>query len=151
VSGGDASDRDPGGDQAAVASARAALGIDEHEPVATWSVARTPPGTSRFLLAVFGEPGHAIGIAAVDPTSGDVLESARLPGTQPHTLITADEAIRRAGFGPGTQSRLVWDPSPATRSRFYPLWELRDGERQAWVDSVSGKVWPTLSSGRAGG
>ncbi len=144
-------DRNANPGDAAVASARAALGLDAREPVTTWSVARTAPGTRNFLLAVFGEPGHATGIAAVDPVSREVLESARLPGTQPYTLIAADDAIERAGFGPGTQATLVWDPSPATRSRFYPLWELRNGERQAWVDSVGGKVWRTLAPPKTGG
>jgi hypothetical protein len=142
---------DNGSINAAVASARAALGIDVREPARTWQVARTHPGARDFLLVVFGTTERASAIAAVDPTSGEVLESARLPGHEPHALITADEAILRAGFGPGTTARLVWDPSPASRSRFYPLWQLQSAERKAWVDSVSGKVWHTLDAPRGGG
>jgi hypothetical protein len=115
---------DDGSVDAAVASARATLGIDAREPARTWSVARMHPGARDFLLVVFGAAERASAIAAVDPTSGEVLESASLPGREPHALITADEAILRAGFGPGTQARLVWAPSPASRSRFYPLWQL---------------------------
>ena len=142
---------DNGSINAAVASARAALGIDVREPVRTWSVARMHAGTRDFLLVVFGAVERASAIAAVDPISGEVLESAHLPGREPHALITADEAILRAGFRPDTTSRLVWDPSPASRSRFYPLWQLQIEEREAWVDSVRGNVWHTLDKARGGG
>ena len=136
---------------AAIASAQSALGLDAREPARTWSVQGMRPGARAFLLVVFGLPEHASAIAAVDPVSGELLEAARLPGRQPHTLITADEAILRAGFGPDTEARLVWDPSPASRSRFYPLWQLQSAERKAWVDSVRGAVWHTLDTTRGGG
>ena len=100
---------------------------------------------------VFGSPERASGIAAVDPESGEVLEAAHLPGRERHALITADEAILRAGFGPDTEARLVWESSPASRSRFYPLWQLQSGERRVWVDSVRGDVWQTLDTPRGGG
>ena len=108
-------------------------------------------GARDFLLVVFGEEERATAIAAVDPASGEVLESARLPGTQPHVLLSAEEAIARAGLGPEAKARLVWEPSTATRSRFYPLWQVESGERRAWVDSVRGKVWQTLDAPKAGG
>jgi hypothetical protein len=136
---------------AAVASARTALGLDAGLPARTWSVARMRSGAHGFVLVVFGPPERASAIAAVDPVSGEVLEGARLPGRQPHTLISADEAILRAGFGPDTQARLVWDPSPASRSRFYPLWQLHSAERKAWVDSVRSIVWHTLATTLGGG
>ena len=136
---------------AGVSSARAALDLDAHEPASTWRVARMRSGAPDFLLVVFGEAQHATAIAAVDPLSGQVLESARLPGTQAHALLTADAAIQRAGLGPETQARLVWDPSPATRSRFYPLWQLQSAGRHVWVDSISGKVWHTLDAPMRGG
>jgi hypothetical protein len=136
---------------AAIASARAALGLDPSLPARTWSVARMRPDARGFLLVVFGPPERASAIAAVDPDTGEVFESAHLPERQPHTLISADEAILRAGFGPDTQARLVWDPSPASRSRFYPLWQLQSGERRVWVDSVRGVVWHTLDATRGGG
>jgi hypothetical protein len=136
---------------AAVASARTALGLDANEAARTWAVARTRPGAPGFQLVVFGAAEHTSAIAAVDPVSGEVLEAARLPGHAGHTLITADEAIQRAGFGPGAAAQLVWDSSPASRSRFYPLWQLQSGERKAWVDSVRGVVWDTLEASRGGG
>jgi hypothetical protein len=142
---------EPSSVDAAVASARTALGLDAHEPARTWSVTRIDPGARGYLLVVFGAADRASAIAAVDPVSEEVLEAARLPGREGHTLITADEAILRAAFGPDTKARLVWDPSAASRSRFYPLWQLQSGERKAWVDSVRGVVWHTLDAPRGGG
>jgi hypothetical protein len=136
---------------AAIASARTALGLDASQPARTWSVARMRPDARGFLLVVFGFPERASGIAAVDPESGEVLEAAHLPGRERHALITADEAILRAGFGPDTEARLVWESSSASRSRFYPLWQLQSGERRVWVDSVRGEVWQTLDKPRGGG
>lgn len=136
---------------AAIASARTALGLDASQPARTWSVARMRLGVRGFLLVVFGPPERAAALAAVDPVSGEVLEAAHLPGRERHALITAAEAILRAGFGPETEARLVWDPSPASRSRFYPLWQLQSAERRVWVDSVRGEVWHTLDRPRGGG
>jgi hypothetical protein len=136
---------------AAIEGARRALELDALPPARTWSVARTEQGAHGYLLVVFGPPSSALAIAAVDPDSGEVLESARLPGDAPHALLSADEATRRAGFGPGTQARLVWDPTAASRSRFYPFWELRNAGRHAWVDSVRGEVRTTLEVARGGG
>jgi hypothetical protein len=136
---------------AAIAGARRALGVDASVPARSWSVARMLPGDRGYLLVVFGPPEFASAIAAVDLDSGDVLESAKLPGRQPHAVMTDTEAIRRAGFGPDTQARLVWDSSPATRSRFYPLWQLQSAQGRVWVDSVRGKVWHTLDATRGGG
>src|SRR5262245_12277286 len=93
--------------EAAVASARAALRVDVGQPARTWVVARMRPGPP-FLLVVFGPSERASAIAAVDPVSGEVLEAANLPGRHPHTLITAEEAIRRAGFEPDAEACLVW-------------------------------------------
>ncbi len=108
-------------------------------------------GAHDFILVVFGPSDKASAIAAVDAVSGEVIEAARLPGRERHALLTADEAIQRAGFGPDTDARLVWDPSPASRSRFYPLWQLQSAGHRAWVDSVRGEVWQTLDTRREGG
>ena len=127
------------------------LGLDAGQAARSWSVARMQGGARGYLLVLFGPPQCASAIAAVDPDSGEVLEAARLPGTAPHALITADEAIRRAGFGADTRARLVWDPTSASPSRFYPLWELQNAARRVWVDSVRGEVHTTLTATRGGG
>ena len=142
---------DTGSVDAAVATARAALGLDAREPARTWSVARMHPGARDFVLVVFGAPEGATAVAAVETASGEVLEAARLPGREPHTPMSADEAIRRAGFAPNAARRLVWDLSPASRSRFYPLWELESPDGKVWVDSVRGAVSHTLEATRGGG
>jgi len=143
--------QDAGSLDAAVASARGKLGLDAQEPARTWSVASIEAGASGFVLVVFGSAQRASAVAAVDPVSGEVLEAARLPGRESHTPISADEAMSRAGVGSQAQARLVWGPSPASRSRFYPIWELRTAERTVWVDSVRGVVWDTLEAPLGGG
>lgn len=135
---------------AAVSSARAALHLAADVQAHACAVAPMAPRTRDFVLVVFGEAEAATAIATVDPTSGEVLESARLPGRESHALMPASEAIRRAGFGADTQARLVWGPSQASRSPFYPLWELRNGSDRAWVESVRGSVWRTLEASRGG-
>jgi len=142
---------DAGSFEVAIASARAVLGLDAQVPARTWLVARTRPGTRDFVLVVFGDAQHASAVAAVDPIAGEVLESARLPGRAPYTLLSAAEARQRAGLGADTQARLVWDPSAASRSPFYPLWQLQRDGHTVWVDSVRGTVWTTLDSPKGGG
>jgi hypothetical protein len=136
---------------AAIARARTALGLEAGEPARGWSVGRMREGAHDFILVVFGPSDRSSAIAAVDAVSGEVIEAARLPGHVRHALLTAEQAIQRAGFGPDTDARLVWDPSPASRSRFYPLWRLQSAGRRAWVDSVRGEVWQTLDTRRGGG
>lgn len=135
----------------AIRRARAALHVPADIPGRAWAVAPIRTETRDFVLVVFGTPAAATAIAAVDTASGEVLESAPLPGSEPHAVMPATEAIRRAGFGAHTQARLVWAPTPASRSRFYPLWELSSGDDRAWVDSVRGVVCNTLDGTGVGG
>ena len=128
----------------AVAIARRTLAIKADQPARTWEVLRLNAEKPRYLLMVFGPPGGVTGIAAIDPASGEVLESARLPGSHAHTLMSADEAARRAGVNPVTDTQLVWEPTPASRSPFYPLWQIRQGPNVLWVDAVRGDVHRTL-------
>jgi hypothetical protein len=144
-------DRDANSVATAVASARRALGIDSREPVQTWSVAPLHSGSPEYVLVVFGAAERAIAIATVDANAGEVLESARLPGRGAHAPMSAAEAIRRTGLGQQAEARLVWSPSAASRSRFYPLWEIKGADRTIWVDSIGGEVWRTLEATRGGG
>jgi hypothetical protein len=136
---------------AAIDLARTALGRDAGEPARGWVVHGVPSTESDFVLVVFGAPAHAVAIAAVATSSGEVIESARLPGSDAHEPMPADEARRRAAMPPDTRARLVWSPSPASRSRFYPLWEITRADHTIWVDSVRGTVVPSLDDGRRGG
>jgi hypothetical protein len=135
---------------ASVAAARRALGVDASSPARAWRVERLSAGAGGYLLVVFGAP-HVTVVAALDAESGEVLESARLPVGGAHALIDAEEAIRRADVGAGAAARLVWEPSGATRSRFYPLWEIRRGGHVVWVDGVRGVVFTSLESSSGGG
>ena len=97
--------------------------------------------------ALFTSPKHDIAARRIPAIAYRIEESTISPGIMAPRIvwedtvdITADEAILRAGFGPDTTARLVRDPSPASRSRFYPLWQLQNEERKAWVDSVRGNV-----------
>lgn len=149
------SESSPAGRDEAVAAAidlaRAALGRDASEPVRGWAVQGLTSAVADYVLVVFGAPAHATAIAAVATDSGEVIESARLPGREAHEPIRADEARRRAGMPPDAGARLVWTPSPASRSRFYPLWEIARVDHTVWVDSVRGMVLPSLDDGRRGG
>jgi len=142
---------DAGATAAAVEQARSKLGVDRGEPARAWYVARTQAGARDYVLVVFGASGRAGAIAAVDAASHDVLESARLPPGSTHALIDSRDAMTRAGLGDDARARLVWDPSSASRSRFYPLWEIEHAGRTVWVDSVTGKVWRKLDADRGGG
>jgi hypothetical protein len=146
--------RHPGGGEgatrAAVERARTTLGLDAGEPVRAWHVSRTQPGARDYVLIIFGIAGRASAIAAVDVASHEVLESTRLPPNSAHSLIDASEAIALAGVEGDAKTRLVWDPSSASRSRFYPLWEIEHAGRTVWVDSVTGSVWRKLDAERGG-
>jgi hypothetical protein len=102
------------------------------------------------MLLVFGEEGASVGIAAVDVSTGQVLAQAALPGTGAHRLITKAEAVARARAGAGATATLVWAPSMASRSMFYPLWKVEGPTGAVFVDA-SGTVWPDLGPAGPGG
>jgi hypothetical protein len=139
--------------QFAIANARLALGLSVSQPARVWDVARAKPGAAGFLLVVFGSPQRSCGLATVDPQTGNVLESARLPGVASHNVMSPEEAVERAKFPAGSPTQLVWEPSKASRSPFYPLWQIHNAGRTVWVDGIRGDVWETLSpsNGRRGG
>ena len=129
----------------AVANAREALALGAAQQARVWEIGRMRASARSFLLVIFGPPEHSVGIAAVDLPSGDVLQRARLPGVGSHNVMSAEEAMKRANFPPGSRAQLVWDPTPASRSPFYPLWQISDADRRVWVDGVRGTVWKTLA------
>jgi hypothetical protein len=130
--------------------ARTRLGLERETPVRAFKVLRTePPGGSYYLL-VFGEPNAAVAVAAVDVSTGEVTNWANLPGTAPHRLIDAQSALRCAGMPGDPPTQLVWTSSPASRSLFYPVWQVGTGDDRVYVDQ-KGKVWQSLDSNQRGG
>ena len=130
----------------AVANAREALALGAGQQARVWEIGRMRASARSFLLVIFGPPEHSVGIATVDLQSGSVLQHARLPGVGSHNVMPADEAMKRANFPAGSPAQLVWDPTPASRSPFYPLWQISNADRTVWVDGVRGTVWKTLAS-----
>jgi hypothetical protein len=108
-------------------------------------VERLDAGNSYFLVVLAEttrpEAGVAGLIAAVDAVTGDVISSARLDRIERHRLPGKAEAIARAAYPDDAAARRVWAPSRASRSPFYPLWELTTASGRVYVD-MSGKVWP---------
>jgi len=130
----------------AVANAREALALGAAQQARVWEIGRMRASARSFLLVIFGPPEHSVGIATVDLHSGSVLQHARLPGVGSHNVMPAEEAMRLANFPAGSPAQLVWDPTPASRSPFYPLWQISNADRTVWVDGVRGTVWKTLAS-----
>ena len=115
--------------------------------LATDLVERLDAGNTYFLVTL-AEAGGAGLIAAVDAVTGEVISSARLERIERHRLPGKAEAIARAAYPDDAAARRVWAPSRATRSPFYPLWELTAESGRVYVD-MSGKVWPApLENGR---
>ena len=130
----------------AVANAREALALGAGPQPPDLPHARLLASARSYLLIIFGPPEHSVGIATVDLQSGSVLQHARLPGVGSHNVMPAEEAMRLANFPAGSPAQLVWDPTPASRSPFYPLWQISNADRTVWVDGVRGTVWKTLAS-----
>ena len=134
----------------AIALARARLELSPTTVASASRVARIDSPGGTYYLIVLGDPGAALGVAAVDAASGEVTHWATLPGERPHVLLDRETAARRARPSSGRKPRLVWRSSPASRSPFYPLWEVDTGEKTVYVDQ-EGRVWPSLESSAGGG
>jgi len=134
----------------AIVRARAAMGLDATVPARAWRIRRLDRAADAYYLVVFGEPAAAVAVTTVGAAHGEVRTSAQLPGVRPHLLLDAAQAVTLAGLGAGAQAELVWRPSQASRSPFYPLWEVRSATRGVYVDQ-QGVVWPALDmAGHAG-
>jgi hypothetical protein len=137
-------------DERSIAAAREALGVGLGVVARTWPVRRFDRPGESYMLVVLGDEGASVGVAAVDAGTGRVLAHAALPGTGAHWVIAEDEAVARAGAAAGAHAALVWAPSMASRSMFYPLWQVEGPEGAVFVD-FSGSVWPDLVPGGPGG
>jgi len=134
----------------AIARARTEMGLDAAVPARAWRIRRLDRAADAYYLVVFGEPDAAVAVTTVGAASGEVRTSAHLPGVRPHLLIDAAQAVTLVGLGDSAQAELVWRPSRASRSPFYPLWEVRSATRRVYVDQ-QGVVWQALDmAGHAG-
>jgi hypothetical protein len=134
----------------AIARARERLGLSDTTPARALFVARREPPDGAYYLVVLGDPGTAVGVAAVDAESGEVTQWATLPDAATHPLLDRDAAIRRTGAESARRAELVWRSSPASRSALYPLWEVDTGDEVVYVDHA-GRVWPSLEPDARGG
>lgn len=134
----------------AIARARERLELSHTTPARAVLVSRRDPPRGAYYLVVLGDPGAALGVAAVDASSGEVTQWATLPGADPHSLLDRETAIQRTGASSAPRAELVWRSSPASRSPLYPLWEIDTGDKVVYVDHA-GRVWSSLEAGARGG
>jgi hypothetical protein len=134
----------------AIERARVATGVGASIPARTWRVRRLDTPGDSYYLVVLGEEDAAVGVATIGLRKGDVQGSARLPGTGPHSILEANEAATLAAGTEGAQIEMVWKPCPASRSPYYPLWEVRTALKVVYVDQ-QGRIWPDLRQFGSGG
>ena len=101
-------------------------------------------GQHPYFLVHFGEPGGRGAAVMVDAIDGSVMARAAVERIEQPWLIKEERAIEIANCAEPVEARLVWKPSRATRSPFYPLWEVSTGSEKVWVDQ-SGRVWRELA------
>jgi hypothetical protein len=101
-------------------------------------------GQHPYFLVHFGEPGARGAAVMVNAMDGSVMARAAVECVPQSWLINEERAVEIAGCAQPRESRLVWKPSRATRSPFYPLWELSTASGSVWVDQ-SGRVWRKLT------
>jgi len=135
-----------------VERARATLDLAPDTPARAWRVFPLSEATREYALVEFGERSAVVAVVAVDAQTGELLSSARLPGTGPHLAVGEASATGAAGRS-GTRVRLVWRPSRQSASPLYPLWEVSGSdpaEPPVYVDHA-GRVWPAIEPGGPGG
>ncbi len=100
-------------------------------------------GQHPYFLVHFGELGGRGVAVTVDAVDGSVMARAAVERLEQPWLINDERAIEIANCPQPVETRLVWRPSRATRSPFYPLWEISTESECVWVDQ-SGKLWREL-------
>jgi hypothetical protein len=101
-------------------------------------------GQGPYFLVHFGEPGGPGAAVIVDAVDGSVMARAAVERVERPWLIKEERAIEIAGCTQPVVARLVWKPSRATRSPFYPLWEVSTETGRVWVDQ-SRRMWQELT------
>ena len=125
------------------------IGLPADTGACHWRVRRLDAPGQAYYLVVFGDARAAVAIADVDSGSGHVKSWARLPGSEPHGIIDAEQAIKLAGGDVMARAELVWKPCRASRSPFYPLWLIHAAKEEVYLDQ-QGRLWQTLEDGGAG-
>jgi hypothetical protein len=92
----------------------------------------------------FGELGGQGAAVLVDAIDGSVMARAALERVERPWLIEKERAVEIADCKHAVEARLVWKPSRASRSPFYPIWEVSTASGRVWVDQ-SGRVWQELA------
>jgi len=123
----------------AATKARQCASVEDGAVLAADLVDRLDGGAPYFLVTLGKHDGTGV-VVIVNALTGDAMSSASLERIDRHRLPDRDEAIRSAAFPADARARRVWLPSRATRSPFYPLWELTTGARRTYVDT-NGRVW----------
>lgn len=127
----------------AVRQARQLLGLSENEEGAASYVRRLDKSAADYFLV------HAAGhLVCLDAMTGELISKAK--SSQSPVALTRDAAIRRTPFSVRAQAALVWSPSAASLSMFYPLWAISENAQTLYVDQ-RGKVWDTLPMKKPGG
>lgn len=121
-------------EELAISGARGTIRVDDNVPARAWLVKRLDHPNRLYYLVVFGKENATIGLAVVDSDTGEVNNSARLPGTTAHLIISAEQALSFVGGKSEAMIDLVWKPCAATRSPFYPLWRIRTASETIYVD-----------------
>jgi hypothetical protein len=101
-------------------------------------------GQHPYFLVHFGEPGGRGAAVMVDATDESVMARVAVERVEQPWLIEKERAVEIAGGAQLADARLVWKPSRATRSAFYPLWEVSTASGSVWVDQ-SGRLWRELT------
>ena len=134
----------------AIARARARTDVEAFVPAGAWRVRRLDRPGECYYLVVLGEDHAAVAVATVGAAQGEIQSWAKLPGQNPHAILKEREAIERAGVSEDVKAELVWKPCRATRSPFYPLWEIRTATTTLYVDQ-QGMVYSDLPLGGSAG
>lgn len=126
---------------AAVALARATVGVDESVPARTFPVRRLDrDGT--YALVQLGEPEKPGWVVAVDVEQGDVMTWAANESGESTAPTRAPPELSSG------EAEWVWRPSRLSPSPLYPLLRITNDEGELFID-LSGAVSTTLSDGRA--
>jgi hypothetical protein len=124
--------------------ARKAIGLVEGISTRAYRVERLDHPGQSYLLLVFGENQATKALAILNGVNGDLESWSRTSSTAEPIVLDRSEALHSAGAPPNSIAKLVWRPSRASRSPFYPFWAIRaEGGRIRYVDQQR-HVWDDL-------